>query len=219
MKSAKQLLGAALLLTLQPVAADENSGFDFALSLGHHEPALVASDDNSRRFSLDIDAVEVHLREYGSGPLSLDMSLGNLYIVDPDTPIGSLDLRGYSVGFGLNAFEPESTGLYATGRIEFRYNTAEESDDRHKLRWRRASLRLQAGLNTNNADYYLCGAYSAVDGDSVTKATNTSVRFKSADKGYYCGGVRLYLEEDGYIGLEAAAEPLDSYRLVFGRRF
>ena len=218
------LLFAASIAAVTAVAADEghrlNPPPEIALSINRSKTDL---DYPADRVATRIDRIGVHWREHYA-PLRLGLTGGYSYVTQTGhTATAGLELAGYHAGIAFEAT------LYATSAMRvilgggYLYERVREETggDDVTLAWKIPSAELRAEWRwTPLLELYGGARYDYLKGEErLHGARRSTVDIEHRAETAAVAGLRLHLDDSGYVSLEANGGAVRGVTLCFGRQY
>ncbi len=213
----KQII-TALLFGLHGTTLTAGEIGALALEFNHH--TLPLSDGSS----LNVDGLGLRYSEAITLPLQLELVLGRIGVRHDDDPAAlGFQSDGYNAGLNLRLASPHWHSLQIGADAGYRYYTADQQSDLRQidLDWHQSEARGWLALHlTPRAMLYGCAVVSYVTGSQTVNSSSPSQRdLKNSQRNGYCAGIRINLNDGGYIGFEAEQRHQQGGRLYFGRYY
>ena len=217
-------IGTLLVLASMVADADEfrqvDPPLDFSLYLQHNTTDL---DYPNARVPTQIDRIGVQWREYYA-PLWLNLMLGYSWVTQTrHAPTAGLELRGYhaALGFGFELYAADRLRITLDGNYLYERADEENSGDEVELTWQIPSAQLLAQWRVvPTIDVYGGARYEKIDGQERRRDTvNITTDLEHDAKTGGVAGVRVRLDDSGYVLLEGSSSATRSVTLSFGRRY
>lgn len=210
------------LLALSSVASasDRYRPLDFSLALGRLKVDLDYPDAS---VPTDIDRFGIHWRER-YGRLLLGAAAGYSFVTQRRNPATvSDDPRGYHfvLNFEVTLHETDRFALAVGGAYLYERVEIENDTDEADLRWYIPSAQVVARWQLAPHTQLVAGPrYDALHGRQQTSAaTNARQDVDRSARGGGIVGLRLQLDETGYVSIEGTTGALRGVTLHFGRQF
>ena len=222
----RRRLLAIWLAAAIPIAAAEDERritdppLDFSLYLSRTKTDI---DYPTAPVSTRIDRIGIHWRERYQ-PLLLGLIGGASYVTQTQNiPTAGLELSGYHVGvtFEIEMLKIDSLRVSLGGAYLYERVKEERGNDHIVLAWRLPTAQLLAQWRVTPAwELYGGPHYGYLDGEERLRgATNLTQDIeRRADTGGIAG-IRLNLDDAGYVTLEGNSGATRSVALYFGRRY
>lgn len=221
-RAVRGLLAIAGLFALSSVAGagGRDRPLDFSLALEHTKVDIEYPDATIRT---DIDRLGITWRER-YGRLLLGAATGYSFVAQRRnlTTIGD-DPQGYHFGLNFEVTLRETDRFALAVGAAYLYERVEVEDDTSDvdLRWYIPSAHLVARWQpTPHMQLFAGPRYDALAGRQRTSATtDTRLDLERSARAGSIAGLRLELDETGYVSIEGTTGALRGVTLHFGRRF
>lgn len=221
-RTARGPLAVVGLLALVSVASagDRYRPVDFSLALGRTKVDL---DYPNATVPTDIDRIGIHWRER-YGRLLLGAAAGYSFVTQKrNAATAGDDPRGYHFGlnFDVTLHEADRFALAVGGAYLYERVEVDNDTDEVDLRWYIPSAQLVGRWQLTPHMQLTAGPrYDALHGRQQTSAaTNTRQEIERSARGGGIVGLRLQLDETGYVSIEGTTGALRGVTLHFGRQF
>lgn len=217
----------ALWLLLGATAAAADGGRyadrppDFSLTLSHHRLDL---DYGGPRIDTSVDRIGIAWRERFGERLQLGLAGGYSFLTQSNNPpLAGRELSGYHAGLllDLDLITYERGGVSLHGAWFYQKMDDDDGIQQIVISWREPSVSLRATARIGDALVVYGGPrYGVIDGTQrLTGTVNETRKITQTDRVGGLVGVKLNLEDNGYIGAMAATGPDRYTGVYFGRRF
>lgn len=223
-RRASRLLATALAMAAMVASADEQRPteppLDVALYIGRAKTDL---DYPGARVPTRIDRIGIHWREQYQ-PLWLGLMGGGSYATQTQHPAtAGLELGGYHVGitFELEVYTTPTMRVAFGGGYLYERVDAETSGNDVELAWHIPSAQLIARWRlAPTVELYGGARYDYVEGEERLRgATNSTLDIEHRAETTGIAGLRLDLDNTGYVMLEGNGGSTRGVALYFGRRY
>jgi hypothetical protein len=174
--------------------------------------------------TLDVDGMGIRFSEGSDLPLRLELALGYAGVSHNGDPAAlGFQPDGYYLGITFGVASARWHALQLGADFDYSYHAADQQFNLQRLEidWHRAAARGWLALQLNDiVKLYGCAIAVAIDGTQASNGgTPSQLQFKNAQRRGYCGGIKLEVGNDSYIGLEVERRHQRGGRLYFGRRY
>ena len=220
----RRLLAVWLAAAIPIAAADErritDAPLDFSLYLSRTKADI---DYPTARIPTRIDRIGIHWRERYP-PLLLGLIGGYSYVTQTqNVPTAGLELSGYHVGvtFEIEMLKVESLRVSVGGAYLYERVKEDSGTNRVELAWHLPTAQLLAQWHaTRRWELYGGAHHGYLAGEERLRGAiniTEDIERRAATGGI--AGIRLHLDDTGYVTLEGNSGATRSVALYFGRRY
>lgn len=215
-----------LVLISAPAAADRDNFYtdrplDFSLRVGHRTLAL---NYGGTTVDTSVNRIGIIWRERFGERLQLGLAGGYSFLTQTNNPpTAGLELDGYHAGvvFDLDLLTLGQTGVSLQGAWLYQHVDHDDGTQQISIAWREPSVRLGADTAIGGGVRIYGGLrYGAIDGQQRLSGTLNETRtIQQTSRTGGFAGIKLSLEGNGYVGVDAVSGIDRGVSLYFGRLF